>query len=226
MSEPTPLDIGRIVEALDRHGVEYLLVGGVAAAAHGAARLTADADTVVRRTAANLEATAAVLREINAYLLVEGLSDEEARALPVQIDALTLTRMEISTWQTDADDLDILVELPARDGHRLSYEDLLPRAVEAHYGADRIVVRIAALDDIIASKQWADRPKDRDALPELLAMRNETQDKNSPRDKPPWVGRRDRYAAPATLVLLEAERPQPLSPCLSRPLKIVVWTDR
>ena len=43
----------------------------------------------------------------------------------------------------------------------------------------RIVVRIAALDDIIASKQWADRPKDRDALPELLAMRDEARDKPS-----------------------------------------------
>jgi hypothetical protein len=179
VSEPTPLDVGRIVEVLDRHGVEYLLVGGVAATAHGAERLTADADTVVRRTTENLEATAAVLRDLDAHLLVEGLSDEEARALPVQIDALTLTRMEISTWRTDAGDLDILVELPARDGNRLSYEDLLPRAVEALYGADRIVVRIAALDDIIASKQWADRPKDRDALPELLAMRDEARDKPS-----------------------------------------------
>ena len=39
MSEPTPLDVGRIVEVLDRHGVEYLLVGGVAATAALAAVL-------------------------------------------------------------------------------------------------------------------------------------------------------------------------------------------
>jgi len=93
VSERRPLDVGRIVEALDRHGVEYLLVEGVAATAHGAERLTADADTVVRRTTENLEATAAVLRDLHAHPLVEGLSDEEARALPVQIDALTLTKM-------------------------------------------------------------------------------------------------------------------------------------
>jgi hypothetical protein len=59
VSGPRPLDVGRIVEALDRHHVDYLLVGGVAATAHGAERLTADADTVVRRTTANLKATAA-----------------------------------------------------------------------------------------------------------------------------------------------------------------------
>lgn len=170
MSEPTPPDIGRIVEALDRHGVDYLLVGGVAATAHGAERLTADADTVVRRTTANLEATAAVLRELHAHLLVDGLTDEEAKALPVQIDALTLTRMEISTWRTDAGDLDVLLEIPAADGTRLTYDDLLPRAVDAPYGTDRLIVHIAALEHITASKEWANRPKDREALPELRAM--------------------------------------------------------
>jgi hypothetical protein len=76
VSGPRPLDVGRIVEALDRHHVDYLLVyllvGGVAATAHGAERLTAD--TVVRRTTANLKATAAVLRELHAYLLVEGVT--------------------------------------------------------------------------------------------------------------------------------------------------------
>lgn len=132
-----------------------------------------------------LEATAAALRDLNAHLLVEGLSDDEARELPVQIDALTLSRMEISTWRTDDGDLDVLVEIPARDGSRLSYEDLLPRAVDALYGADRIVVHIAALDDIIASKQWANRPKDHDALPELLRLRDTLrQSEEQPTPKP------------------------------------------
>jgi len=89
VSGPRPLDVGRIVEAFDRHHVDYLVVGGVAATAHGAERLTAGAGTVVRRTTANLKATAAALRDLHAYLLVDGLSDEEARPLPVQIDALS-----------------------------------------------------------------------------------------------------------------------------------------
>ncbi len=62
----------------------------------------------------------------------------------MQIDALMLTRMEISTWRTDAGDIDVLVGIPARDGSRLIYEDLLPRAVEAPYGEGRIILRIAA----------------------------------------------------------------------------------
>jgi hypothetical protein len=33
-----------------------------------------------------------------------------------------------------------------------------------------VLVQVASLEDIIASKKWADRPKDRDALPELEAI--------------------------------------------------------
>jgi hypothetical protein len=80
--------------------------------------------------------------------------------------------MEISSSRTDAGDLDVLAEIPTADGARLSYEDLLPRAVDATYGPDRLVVHIAALDDIISSKQWANRPKDHEAPPELWALRD------------------------------------------------------
>jgi hypothetical protein len=40
-------DLGRLIEVLDRHGVEYLMVGGVAAIGYGAERPTDDADCVV-----------------------------------------------------------------------------------------------------------------------------------------------------------------------------------
>ncbi|HET7486379.1 MAG TPA: hypothetical protein VFJ85_00520, partial [Acidimicrobiales bacterium] len=37
--------------------------------------------------------------------------------------------------------------------------------------SDGIAMRVADLDDVIASKQWADRPKDRAALEELRTLR-------------------------------------------------------
>jgi hypothetical protein len=37
--------------------------------------------------------------------------------------------------------------------------------------AESVPVIVVALDDLIASKEWADRPKDRDALPELRRLR-------------------------------------------------------
>lgn len=168
LPEPV-LDVRRIVETLNRHGVEYLLVGGASATAYGAQRASEDVDVVAARDAANMGRLADSLRELNARLRVEGLSDEEARELPVRLDAMTLRNMEISTWRTDAGDLDILCDMPSALGKHQRYEELLPRAETAIIGS--VTIRLASLDDVIASKEWADRPKDREALPELYDLR-------------------------------------------------------
>ena len=161
---------------LDRYGVEYMVVGGVAARAHGATRGTQDLDCLVHRTRANLENLAEALNELHAHLRVRGLSDEEMSALPVQIDAETLARSEISTWRTDAGDVDILADIPSDIGPRRTYEDLVPRA--ARLEADGVAILVASLDDVIRSKERANRAKDREALPELreLAKRRRSPD--------------------------------------------------
>jgi hypothetical protein len=64
--------------------------------------------------------------------------------------------------------------IPAGDGHVRTYHDLANDAVlvdtESTNGI--VTVTLASLDDIIESKQWANRAKDRDALPELIALRD------------------------------------------------------
>ncbi|MGH9184478.1 MAG: nucleotidyl transferase AbiEii/AbiGii toxin family protein [Acidimicrobiales bacterium] len=167
-AEPPPLDVAWLVEVLERYGVEYLLVGGVAAQAHGARRPTTDFDCLTRRTRDNLDRLAEAMRELHARLRAEGLDDEEAARLPVRVDGESLARMEISTWRTDAGDLDILADIPDRAGRHVRYDELAERAVTANLGD--IAVRVAALEDVIASKEWANRPKDREALPELRAL--------------------------------------------------------
>lgn len=166
--EPPQLDIHRLLDTLDRHGVQYLVVGGVAAIAHGARRPTKDLDCLALRTADNFDRLGRALSELGARLRVEGLSDAEAAALPVHVDADTLGRLEISTWRTDAGDLDVLADLPDAQGHRLVYRDLVERADRQEFHG--VAVQVAALDDIISSKEWSDRPKDRDALPELRRL--------------------------------------------------------
>ena len=69
-----PRDLVRLVTTLDRHGVEYVLVGGAAARAYGAGRLTENADCVVRRERMNLVRLAGALRELNARLRVGGMT--------------------------------------------------------------------------------------------------------------------------------------------------------
>jgi len=161
-------DLARLVEVLDRHGVNYVVVGGIAAVAHGATRETQDLDCVIRRSRANLGHLAEALRELHAHLRVSGMSDDEMAALPVRLDAETLARSEISTWRTDAGDIDLLADIPDAGGDRRSYDELLTRSSRLSAGGVSVVV--ASLDDVIASKQWANRAKDRAALPELRGL--------------------------------------------------------
>ncbi|MFM1917567.1 MAG: hypothetical protein RJB01_1082 [Actinomycetota bacterium] len=157
-----------ILRVLDEHAVDYVLVGGVAARAHGAMRATSDIDCVPSTDTVNLERLATALRQLGARLRVAGMSDDEARALPLQLDAVTLAAFGSSTWMTDAGPLDLLVELRDASGGHHPYADLITRASAINVGG--LTVRIAALGDIVASKQYADRPKDRDALPELVEL--------------------------------------------------------
>ncbi|MGD0085009.1 MAG: hypothetical protein ABSD78_17695 [Acidimicrobiales bacterium] len=164
-----PYDLPRLIEVLDRHQVEYLIVGGAAAVAYGAERPTEDADCVVSRDRANLVRLASALRELNARLRVAGMSDAEARRLPVQIDATSLDMAGMSTWMTDAGPFDVLAGLESTDGRLVPYAELAERATTLR--GESVVIRAASLDDIIRAKERADRPKDREALPELHAIR-------------------------------------------------------
>ncbi|MGH3471457.1 MAG: hypothetical protein ACRDPG_05350 [Nocardioidaceae bacterium] len=117
--EGPALDVPTLVEALDRHGVDVLVVGGVAALAYGVRRGTRDLDCLVRCEEQNLERLAAEMRELGARLRVEGLGDEEAKALPLPLDGRWLRDRELSTWRTDACNFDVLTNLLGRDGRRL-----------------------------------------------------------------------------------------------------------
>jgi hypothetical protein len=163
-------DLPRLIEVLDRYKVEYLIVGGAAAYAYGAERPTEDADCVVRRERANLGRLADALRELNARLRVGGMTDAEARTLPVQIDSTTLDLAGMSTWMTDAGPFDVLAGLEAPDGRLVPYEELVARATLLQ--GKGFTIRAAALEDIIRAKERADRAKDREALPELRALRD------------------------------------------------------
>lgn len=164
-------DPDRILNALNRHRVDYVLVGGVAARVHGAGRATADIDCVPATDEDNLQRLADALTDLGARLRVGGMSDEEARQLPLSLDAATLAAFGSSTWTTDAGPLDLLVELRDPTGGRHPYADLASRAVDVVVG--KVTIRVASLDDIIASKEYAGRPKDLDALPELQALRDD-----------------------------------------------------
>lgn len=69
-------DFGGLIARLVDAGVEFIIVGGGAAAAHGAARTTLDLDVVYRRTPENLSRIVTALSQLAA-----APSDPSARPL-------------------------------------------------------------------------------------------------------------------------------------------------
>jgi len=59
-----PLDLGELIAVLARHGVEYLLIGGVATQVHGHRRTTMDLDLTPNPSPENLHRLGAALAEL------------------------------------------------------------------------------------------------------------------------------------------------------------------
>lgn len=156
-AEPPPLDVRRIVSTLDTHGVRYLLIGGLGASLYGAERVTQDIDLLPRTDEENLSRLAAALRDLGAFLRVGGLTDDEARGLPVVIDSQSLAATEVTRWRTAAGDVDVLAAIRGEHGERRKYADLTERASETVVTG--VTVRVASLQDIVESKRFAARDK-------------------------------------------------------------------
>ncbi len=169
-SEGASFDLERVIEVLDRHRVEFILVGGPAARLYGANHVTGNPGCLARRTAENLDRLGEAMRELNARLRTEGLTDAQAAALPVIIDHHTLGGIATSTWMTDAGGFDVLNDIAVGDGRRLTYDEVARTAVDFEVAGATVIV--AHLDVIIASKEWANRPGDLLALRELQRRRN------------------------------------------------------
>lgn len=65
---PTSFDPEAIFATLNRHGVDYVVVGGIAATLHGSSVRTGDSDICPARDAANLDRLAAALTELEAAI--------------------------------------------------------------------------------------------------------------------------------------------------------------
>ncbi len=156
----------RLIELLDvllAADVEFVVIGGLAAVLHGAPLVTADVDIVHRRT---LDNTAKLL---GVLLPRRARARGDSRNLPPTESAL-MGRGHI-LLDTDLGAIDVLCEI----GDGQDYDWLLPRSEVIQRGEHS--VRIVNLPTLIELKLAAGRPKDRLAIPILLA----TLDARTPR---------------------------------------------
>lgn len=154
-----------LITTLGRHGVEHILIGAVAARLQGFPRTTADADITPATSPGNLARLAAALRELNARVYTESVP----QGLPFDCSADTLGRAEMWNLVTDAGRLDIAFRPSGTDG----YDDLARNAIT--FEVFGTTLQAASLEDIIRSKEAADRPQDRQdvvVLREMLRARD------------------------------------------------------
>ena len=73
-----------LLRSLDRHGVRYVIIGGVAVGLHGYARATKDLDVIIEPSAENIERLWAFIEDVDAEPLAIG--DFDARELPLPFE--------------------------------------------------------------------------------------------------------------------------------------------
>ncbi len=157
-------DPERMLSALADGEVRFILIGGMAAVLHGDVGVTVDIDVVPERSDDNLERLAEALRGLGARIRTE---DEPAGLIfDCSIEFFrNLSPDSIVNMTTEAGDLDVAFCPSGTSG----FSDLLRDAVEIE-AADRLHIFVASLEDVIRSKQAANREKDRLALPRLRRL--------------------------------------------------------
>lgn len=146
MSRPAP----RFKDALDvlaRHGVDFVVVGGVAAVLAGAPISTFDLDIVPARSLENLVRLVAALSEIDARY-----RDLTGRILRPEVEGLAGPGHHLLL--TTCGPVDVLGTIGQGDG----YDQLLADVVERKIGDHR--VRTLGLASLIRTKEAAGREKD------------------------------------------------------------------
>jgi hypothetical protein len=161
MERDTPLDAERILEALARHEVDFVIVGGLAVQTHGHVRTTVDIDVFPRPDKPNMERLANALNSLDAKILNPGSE-------LLEIDATMLPLATLWQFTTRHGAIDILHEAPGAP----SYDGLRGRALEIQLGDLKLAV--AGLDDLISMKRASARPVDLDDLAALTEANRST----------------------------------------------------
>lgn len=149
-----------LLRSLTTANVDFVLVGGVAAAAHGSSRATQDVDIVYRRGADNLQALVAAIGPLNPTL--RGAPP----GLPFHFDVSTLRAGLNFTLTTTLGWLDLLGEITGGG----VYEDLLPHSITVKVFG--MTCRVLDMEALIRVKRAAGRPKDFEVIAELESLRD------------------------------------------------------
>lgn len=154
-------DPAAMLQVLHRHGVRYVLIGGLAAAIHGSPYVTVDVDVAPAADAENLERLSLALRDLEAQVRAEG------ETFPFDHDGPSLALNAIWNLTTRFGDLDLAL----RPSGTAGFDDLTRAAEDLEVLG--VEVRVASLADVVRSKAAAGRRKDAAQLPLLRRLLEE-----------------------------------------------------
>ena len=146
--------VTRLVEA----DVEFIVIGGLAARAHGSVRITEDLDICYNPTPENVKRLARTLREWNPYLR------NVDPGLPWRMDERAFRDTPVMTLITDHGAIDLMDRVDGVGDYAKVHAASVPVA------ADQVTFRALDLPGLLKAKRATGRPKDREQVPELEAL--------------------------------------------------------
>ena len=151
MSSPQ-IDLARIGEVLNKHQVDYVIVGGMAVVLQGGEATTVDVDLAFDRSGQNIERLADALEELSAK--PKRWVTEQFRLQSADLG---------SKWlhlESDCGDIDLIAEVPG-----ISYETIKQNCDQFEVEATRL--RVASVKELIEMKRHTGRGKDAIHIAEL-----------------------------------------------------------
>lgn len=148
-----------MLQGLKEARVAFVVVGGIAAAAHGSRRVTDDLDICYDASEANVTRLARLLAGWEAY--PRGIE----RGLPFFMDTKQFRITPLMTLTAREGFIDVLDQVKGVG----AFAKCRSRSIEIE--AFNIRFRILDLDALIDAKRAAGRPKDIDQIPELEALK-------------------------------------------------------
>lgn len=146
-----------MIHGLSNAGVGYVVIGGVAARAHGSVRITEDLDICYAPNGDNLERLAGLLAAWHAY--PRGIET----GLPFIMDRRTLVNAPVMTLITREGALDIFDRVEGVG----DFADVKASSVPVEAGVRFLAL---SLEGLLRAKRAAGRPKDIEQIPELEAL--------------------------------------------------------
>jgi hypothetical protein len=161
VSSNPPYDPLRVLGRLAAAGVDFVVVGGVAGAAHGSAYPTYDIDVAYARDQENLEKIVQVLNSLGARL--RGAPPH----VPFRLDSRSLAEGGNFTFDTDAGPVDIFAFPDGAPAYERMKDTAMISEIDGHE------IRFASLDHLIGMKEAAGRSKDKLMATEYRALADE-----------------------------------------------------